>query len=64
MDYLRNKELLNFDLNVRNVGKASIESPLKLSRVMNDDVANFVTDDERILAVNTFDEMNKWLRKE
>lgn len=64
MDDLKNKELLNYDLNVRNIGKAKIESPLKLSSVMNDEMANFVTDDERILAVNTLDEMNKWLSKE
>ena len=57
------KELLKYDLNVKTLGKPQYDSPLNLSDKYGDKVVNYVTDDERIFAINTKKEYDS-LKKE
>jgi 6-phosphofructokinase 1 len=49
-DYL---ELARLDLKIKNLGNCKYGSPLDLSYIDGDEIANYVMDDERIFAVNT-----------
>jgi len=57
------EDLLNFDLNVKSLGKPKYESPIILSTVDNDNIANFVSDDEKILVINSKRELDEWSKK-
>jgi len=39
----------DLDLSIPTLGEASVPSPLKLSTVMDDSIANYTTDDERVI---------------
>jgi 6-phosphofructokinase 1 len=47
------EDLLKFDLNVRNLGMPKYISPLNLSFKDDDNIANYVSDDDRILVTNS-----------
>ncbi len=47
------EHLLNFDLTVKSLGKPTYDSPLKLSEMHGDSVVNYVSENERILTINT-----------
>ncbi|MBR6061472.1 MAG: ATP-dependent 6-phosphofructokinase [Spirochaetales bacterium] len=57
------KKLLNYDLNIESLGEATIDSPLKFSDTKGDGVINFVSDEERILAINSQNELKEWLNE-
>jgi 6-phosphofructokinase 1 len=47
------KELLKFDLNIKKLGEPKNDSPLNLSDKLGDSIANYISDDERIFAVDS-----------
>lgn len=50
------KELLNYDLNVKTLGESLYDSPLNLSDKFGDNLANYVSDRDRIfVATETFE---------
>ena len=56
------KDLLNYDLNVKNLGKAEFNSPLNLSEQYGDKIVNYVNDNERVFTVilkNEYDQFKK-----
>ena len=57
------KKLLNYDLNIESLGEATIDSPLKFSDTKGDGVINFVSDEERVLAINSQNELKEWLNE-
>jgi 6-phosphofructokinase 1 len=53
-------ELENFSLDVSQVGKPEFDSPLNLSNTYGDDVVNYTSDNEKILAFNSTRFMEYW----
>ena len=51
------------DLTISKLGKARFQSPLELSHIDGDYVANFVGDDERILLDNTLQNFNQCVKE-
>lgn len=56
-------KLLDLDINVKNLGERKFESPLNLSVTFEDDVVNYVADDERILTLTSVKHYNEWEEK-
>ncbi len=50
--------LLNYDLTVQTLGKTDYNSPLNLSEKYGDSIVNFVPDNERILSINTEEQLD------
>lgn len=57
------KDLLKCDLKVKSVGTPKNLSPLNLSETYYDNIVNYVTDKERVLALNSYDELLEWKDK-
>ncbi|HBD94783.1 MAG: diphosphate--fructose-6-phosphate 1-phosphotransferase [Spirochaetes bacterium GWF1_31_7] len=57
-------KLLKFDLNIKNHGKSKYESPLnRVIMSTEDHKMSFVTDEERILVINSQNEYEEWKKK-
>ena len=54
------KGLTNKDFEVSTLGKCTVQSPLKLSKVHGDGVFNYVRDGERILYNTSLENFNKF----
>jgi 6-phosphofructokinase 1 len=56
------RDLSNYDLNIKSIGKGKFISPLNLSEQYGDKVVNYIKDDERVFSVilkNEYDEFKK-----
>lgn len=59
---LLHKDLLDYDLNVKNLGKPEYISPLNLSERYGDKIVNYVSDNEKVFTVilkNEYDQFKK-----
>lgn len=53
------KDLLKFDMNIPRLGEATYDSPLNLSERYGDNIANYVSDDDRVYSINLKSEFNE-----
>ena len=49
--FLEHQDLLNYDLNVKNLGKPEFISPLNLSEQYGDKIVNYINDNEKVFTV-------------
>ncbi|HPO50230.1 MAG TPA: hypothetical protein PLO89_07910, partial [Spirochaetota bacterium] len=54
------EDLLEFDLNVKTIGTPKNDSPLHSP---GSDAVNFVSDDDRVLVINSQKELEAWKKK-
>ncbi|MCG8571800.1 MAG: ATP-dependent 6-phosphofructokinase [Spirochaetes bacterium] len=54
-------ELMKFNLEVNTLGKRKYQSPLNLSHTFSDNIVNYVSDDERVLIMNSLKEVKEWM---